>query len=92
MRKLIEVTQEDIDHGKRLDSSKCPIARAIKRHFPTSETMKIVQAGLKGIYYWDNHMAKEICPTPRSAYRFIRKFDRWGRNGVKPFNFYMESV
>lgn len=78
MRKLIKVTEDDIRYGIRSNCDACPIARAASR-----EIDRFVAVGGSSA-----EIGRLFCALPRSAMRFIRRFD----NGapVKPFNFYLE--
>lgn len=82
MKYLITVTQEDILKGCPRSCFTCPLAWAVERNFPpftfsaVSETFITPRDGSRDI------------KLPRSAQRFIRRFDR--RLPVKPFRFYIE--
>lgn len=82
MKKLIKVTQEDIENGLQNMTLYCPVAVALKRHNP------------KFNYYVSNKSVKiensyiRFKPLPRSAQRFISNFDK--NKKVKPFNFFIQ--
>lgn len=82
MKKLIKVTEENIDNGCPRVPSRCPVALAFKEN---------------GFLY--AHVGNPSCKLttpdqkefdrilPRSASRFIRRFDQV--KPVKAFNFYI---
>lgn len=80
MRVKIEVTQDDIEKGRRRGSQTCPVARAIKRR---------LKAGIKAAVYgragfvkgWLRHMSD----MPGKTQRFVADFD--SKRPVKPFTF-----
>jgi hypothetical protein len=82
----VEVTTGGIKLGVRKDAEKCPIARALKYlKFKVSEVSDDgIDFTYKGVDY---HAA-----TPKSASKFIERFD--GGKPVKPFTFniYPEAV
>ena len=82
-RLLIKVGQKHIDDGIPLSCSVCPIALAIDE---TTGKFATVGNSLCSISEQDIDTMMNI-ELPRSAQRFIRRFD----NGqpVKPFNFYL---
>lgn len=82
-RKLIHVTQEDIDKGVRGSSNSCPIARAIKR-----ETDMVNFKVLTWALY--NYQHEIICSFSDKTSSFILEYDLGRR--VKPFNFYLKEV
>jgi hypothetical protein len=93
MRKLIRVTQEDINNGRPDDSFNCPVALAIQRELRTNSIDVVCHFGYTKIplvfkplntYY----VIQTGSLLPRSANRFIKKFD--AHKEVKPFNFYIE--
>ena len=48
MKKLtLEVTQQDILEGIRKDAACCPIARAVKRAFPTWQKVEVTDDGIR---------------------------------------------
>lgn len=79
MKIKISVTQEHIGEGSMRNPYHCPIALACKS---TGLVIKAVKSTQIVLPEWGH------IPLPRSAKRFISKFD----NGkpVKPFNFVLE--
>ena len=88
MKHRIQVTQEDIERGERDQSCRCPVARALKRHF-----------GIKAaVFRWNGRMSVKfvgrgdkvgpILVLPDEADNFVYAFD----NGhpVSPFEFELE--
>lgn len=77
---IIKVTKNDIKKGVCKNNSYCPIALAVIR-----------QTKLKGyvscerIELYNGEFASECKKLPRSARRFIDRFD--AKKKVKPFNF-----
>ena len=63
----IEVTQDDIDEGVQGSMSLCPIARALKRHFPEGSSIRVGggRAFVDGVVY----------QLPHEARIFVKLFD-----------------
>ena len=78
MKDVVHVTKKDIETGARFDTSCCPVALAVKRHTNTKYVR--VYNGQKAI---EALGVKFI--LPRSAARFVRRFDN--NQPVKPFRF-----
>lgn len=77
----ILVTQEHIEKGCRVSSGFCPIALAV------SAATLIDNVGVTR----NRIRIGALClKTPRSANRFINRFDRWLE--VKPFSFTLKEV
>lgn len=77
----VDVTFEDIAHGERADCRRCPIARAVGRHFP--EAMEII-AGPSRIDVLFRDPVETVTGekalmyrglTPVSAYLFMTEYD-----------------
>ena len=84
MKKLIKVTQKHIDKGEPTKARFCPITLAVADatgglHVATGNIITSWHDPVRG------HRSGEL---PRSAKRFISKFD--SKNKVKPFNFYLD--
>lgn len=89
---LIKVEQKHINKGKRGKCRFCPIALALKDRglthiFVDADTVSFIRT-VKHEGSWYTEIAG--CDLPRSARRFIKKFDKEGKNAVKPFNFYLD--
>lgn len=85
---VIDVTQYDINHGKRGDGQHCPIHRAIKR------TLKgLLKKGFgKGLNVTDEIAFQGpddsySVDLTKAAHNFIGTFDDNGKKAVKPFSF-----
>lgn len=87
MKKVINVTQHDIDYGNRCASMSCPVARAFGRHIrkeykysvgPSSATI-LTNNGVRVLHR---------CLLPGLVQDFIWKFDDCAH--VKPFSFLLE--
>lgn len=76
----IRVTREDIERGKRTDSCRCPVARAVRR----ATRKKFVAVGVEDI----DVGSQVTVPTPSIVATFIRAFD--ARRPVQPFAFDLE--
>lgn len=101
-RKLIHVTQEDIEHGVKGECAACPVARAVDREtgkwsyvggscITVYETLNEALRP-KPLFRTDAEFklhGKKRYDTPRSATRFINRFDTG--EPVKPFNFYLKD-
>ncbi len=79
---IIKVTQKHINEGIREDSCMCPVALAIKDRLAGRCSVSAVDVEEHYIFTGSAH-----CAAPRSVKRFINRFDKNGRNSVKPFNF-----
>lgn len=77
---LIKVTQADIDEGSPAAACNCPVARALNRQFGEWWTVAVT--------YAISNKGRRIA-LPRSAQRFIRRFD--SIRDVKPFNFKLDT-
>lgn len=82
----IDVTQDDIDSGRRRGSRSCPIARAARRALPTGVIVKVGTFSVEirsvsGIAEWEN---------PKAVRGFIAAFDTFGPAAVEPFSFSVE--
>lgn len=76
-----EVTQDDIDHGRRRDCKDCPIARSAAREFPGYHVLVDSELGLE-----NRESRNYYCASlPGEARAFIVDFDQgWP---VNPFSF-----
>lgn len=76
---LIEVTPEDIRHGKPQDATSCPIALALRRYGLEDPCVEhdSISANWKGAFY--------VYSIPNTALQFVNDFDR--RRPVAPFSF-----
>lgn len=94
-RKLIHVTQDDIDTATRdlsmreegwvADRSRtCPIAKAVRREFAADEVCVIPD--LAWVYYGEHSDAYNISER---AHQFLVRFDQF--KPVEPFNFYLKD-
>ena len=76
----IEVTQDDIDNGLRIDCELCPVAKAIVR-----ATGKQARVSAVGVFFFpETPSAKQIF-LPSKVQLFIKSFDR--KEPVQPFSF-----
>lgn len=75
----IEVTAEDIAHGRRNSPYSCPIARAASRVLVGPDVV------VDGIYI--EFGEDQLVELPVKAKWFAAKFDEKGRAAVKPFGF-----
>lgn len=86
MRKLIKVTKKHINLGESGHPRSCPIALAA-----IEQLAQEASVGFSTISFKDtNWLFTSLHSLPRSAQRFIRKFDKYGKKAVKPFNFYLD--
>ena len=76
----INVTQDDIDNGKRFDTFACPIAKSLSRQGFKRPVVGIVNAFVDG-----ENGQRVIYDMPQSAGSFIDKFD--SEMMVKPSTF-----
>lgn len=88
---ILEVTQEDIDKGKRENCSLCPIALALMRKFnldPSEDSLDHVSVGITMASIFpviDKQHKSQYFYMPDEASEFIKNFD--SKIPVKPFNF-----
>lgn len=84
MRKKIHVTALDIKQGVRFNPECCPIALALRRELQMwgEEDICVSRVTID--------IEEQRIPTPKSALRFIRKFDE--KRPVKPFNFLIPAA
>jgi hypothetical protein len=94
----IEVTEDDIERGKPISASQCPIALACRRTFDKGVTVTL-QSGIHVYYFNDDRidLYSRDCPKFTKTYsitasvtKFIRDFDHGLE--VKPFTFETEEV
>lgn len=77
----VEVTQDDIDAGRRKSCFGCPVARALRR--AVGGDAWVVGPS------WARALADAAAlPLPPEAARFVRSFD--DRSPVSPFTFTLE--
>jgi hypothetical protein len=90
----VEVTQQDIDHGRRESCDECPGALAIKRHMVRVRYFEF-EVGCDEIYFipsMERKTTRLVRATPPELSRFITRFDdtyfpRWD---FEPFSFYLD--
>jgi hypothetical protein len=82
-RVKIHVTQDDIDKGIQSNCVECPVARALNR----AGIKGLVASGFVSVNDGDTFYNGFYAELPRSASRFINRFDKgWS---VKPFDFFL---
>jgi hypothetical protein len=93
----VEVTQEDIDKGCRMQVNTCPVARAIKRTFPEFDEDLITVHEQEVIVFYKGWSRK--IPLPESVEGFIRAYDYLERPElgydpmlIRPFSFDLTVV
>jgi hypothetical protein len=69
---IIEVTQDDIDCGRRYDNCACPVALALRRMFPGQSVM---------VYQTHAVVGGKSYLLDREGADLIYYFDRRGPNG-----------
>jgi len=80
MMRIVQVTQSDIDMGKRHNACDCPVALALKRAFNTE-----VRVGCNDFFVGTPNPNLLAYGLPLAATRFITAFDN--RRKVEPFEF-----
>jgi hypothetical protein len=80
----ISVTQKNINSGTRDECTTCPVALAII----TRTGRNVLVASDCVDFSPDNYYSGKMIPLPRSARRFINRFDQ--AKPVEPFNFFLE--
>lgn len=84
MRKLIQVKRKHIRGGKPADCKLCAVALAFK-----DVGLKVRTIGNWDAAFWNDDGRYIHCTLPRSAQRFISRFDR-NKSACKPINFYID--
>lgn len=79
----IDVTTTDIKRGMRQSLAKCPVARAVRRHFP--KRLIFVTADVIEVVVRDKFSNKPVMcyMVPSRVTAFIKRFD--AKQSVKPF-------
>ncbi len=77
----IDVTQEDIDKGRRGHCELCPIARALQR---ATGALSVDVTDL-GVSWWNMEDEQFAAALPEVAAAFIVRFDDCGE--AQPFSF-----
>lgn len=80
----VEVTEEDIAEAQRRDCRKCPIALAVKRHFPDDDVL-VMSTAVWVQPYGKVSIRRLAVSLPPAATHFIKKFDT--RKPVEPLTF-----
>lgn len=83
----IDVTQEDIANGVRLDHRCCPVARAIERATGMQASVD-VDRGCNNPSAFVVIGSVAAVDLPHSVMWFVKKFDRGGQ--VEPFSFELD--
>lgn len=81
MKTLIQVKQEHINQGSRINPFSCPIARALREK--SEFIYGVTQEGVDFV-----EMESYRIPLPDEAVSFIQAYDN--KEAVKPFSFYLE--
>ena len=83
----INVTQRDIDYGKRGNAYSCPVSRAIKRN----SKVRAVTVGITTARIYPLHeVQSKVFFLPRFVTQFITEFD--AERDVKPFTFKIRDL
>jgi hypothetical protein len=82
--KLINITQNDIDRGVKLEAAACPVARAVARAFRKRTGTYCVFGG----FVPRGPKRNNNWPLPPEVWRFMWAFDN--DKPVKPFSFVLE--
>jgi hypothetical protein len=97
MRLTINVTQEDIDHGKRGDCTRCPIALAVTRELDLSPRDYLRVNGCEVILQLEGEIDSTLSPVQCfslgvEGQKFVKDFDSPLNLSVEPFSFELEEV
>lgn len=95
---IISVTSSHIDLGLRKHCKKCPVATALFQQLKTAFTTTV--RGTYPNYEMSAYFVDELgiagrvvyYHIPRSVKRFVRAFDKGGRDKVKPFKFKLKEL
>ncbi len=80
----IRVEQHHIDNGRSGDAYDCPIARAIQEQTDGKLDVQVMYGGIR--------IGHKQYFTLYPAWNFLKRYDNWGRDYVKPFNFRTYNV
>lgn len=83
----VQVTAEDIQHGKRTDCFGCPIYRAIRQILIVNYSLFVCSSY---IMITTDIGQQVVMDLPHSAREFIKKFDTW--IDVSSFEFPMPGL
>lgn len=81
---LIEVTKEDIDKGKPMNSGACPLANALERRTGHKWSVGVRYCTRLAVGTWND------LPLPPAAVQFVRAFDLGC--DVAPFAFEVPAI
>jgi hypothetical protein len=76
----VKITADDIAAGETVSANNCPIALALKRHFPRRKEIAVGD--------WSIRLGSTVIGIPKKAERFLDRFDDGKR--VRPFSFEIE--
>lgn len=82
MLKIIQVTENDIEHGTPGNAEECAVARAIERHLEGGVELIV---GKTHIYVGDSCLK-----APEAASDFIKRFDDQPEAQHSPFTFTLD--
>lgn len=86
----IQVRQEHIDYGKRNNSCRCPLALAIRSHFPTAAFISVDLQTIR--YSLPETGYRFIWLNPPKGQRFLADYEG-GRGGeLKPFKMTLRGL
>ena len=83
---IVNVTQEDIQRGKRAETNACPVAMAIKQTIGPLWCVSVIP---NNVYFYRG-IAEENRLLPQEATEFIETFD--AGNIVAPFSFEIDDL
>ncbi len=91
---ILNLTQKHINHGIQHSPCECPIALALCSQLDVDVTngeRVSVDNDAVEVYDADNRLIREYQATKKLA-RFVNRFDKVGRVGVKPTTFQLKRV
>tara|TARA_B100001094_G_scaffold280494_1_gene291301 strand:- start:275 stop:556 length:282 start_codon:yes stop_codon:yes gene_type:complete len=92
MKRLIDITYQDIEMGDRGCENSCPIALALKREYDT-ENIGVTMEDNIPILWMDNEVLKLEDDMLKRVDKFIENFDRGGEDfPMTPEPFTLEVV
>lgn len=84
----IEVTQEDIEKGHMSNARCCPVALATERAISKNQNKVRVYVSPKAVeVYFHKFTGSVIFNTSTRMEKWIKRFDRCGKEAVKPVKF-----
>jgi hypothetical protein len=90
---MINITQSDIDAGVQRKCTACPVAIALTRKLGAKWETRVYTNGIYIYDYRDSRFSRSYtCLNSEPLTNFIRTFDLWGKEDVRPGKFAVEII